>query len=36
MAKSEIQCFGANFGVMYSSVHKEFALGQHIKFLEIW
>jgi hypothetical protein len=24
-----------NFGTLYLSIHKEFALGRHIKFVEI-
>jgi hypothetical protein len=26
---------GVNFGALYLSIHKEFALGQHIKIIEI-
>ena len=31
VAKSEIQCVGANFGAMYSSIQEDFALSQYIK-----
>jgi hypothetical protein len=35
MPKSENSVHRVNFGTLYLSVHKEFALGQHIKIIEI-
>jgi hypothetical protein len=35
MAKSEIQCVGANFGAMYFSIHEDFALSQYSKLVEL-
>jgi hypothetical protein len=35
VTKSEIQCNGVNFGAMYLQTHKDFALGQRIKFVEL-
>jgi hypothetical protein len=35
MAKFEIQCVGANFGAMYSSIHEDFALSQYSKLVEL-
>jgi hypothetical protein len=35
VTKSEIQCNGVNFGALYLQIHKDFALGQHITFVEL-
>jgi hypothetical protein len=35
VTKSEIQCVGANFGAMYSSIHEDFALSQYSKLVEL-
>jgi hypothetical protein len=32
---SEFQLIEVNFGALYLLIHKEFALGQHIKFEEL-
>jgi hypothetical protein len=35
VTKSEIQCVGANFGAMYSSIQEDFALSQYSKLIEL-
>jgi hypothetical protein len=34
--KSEFQLNKVNFGALYLSILKDFTLGQHIKFVELW
>jgi hypothetical protein len=35
IAKSEIQCIWTNFRTLYLPNYEDFALGQHIKFVEL-
>jgi hypothetical protein len=35
MVKSEFQLNGVNFGAWYLWIHKDFALGQYIKLVEL-
>jgi hypothetical protein len=34
--KSEFQWNEVNFGAQYLQIYMDFALGQHIKFVELW
>jgi hypothetical protein len=35
VTKSEIQYVEVKFGALYLYIHKDFSLGQHIKFVEL-